>query len=243
MRRNLLLLAALVVAIGSAVPSFSQSNHAAGFGVAYSPDCGCQPKRPSEISVTVQDAENDVEIGTPMHIQAVVEPTQGGPTPTGEVDFYFGTYNFASADLHNNEADVILDTRHVPPGVISIYAIYRGDSNYTGSTSNVATFTLIGQPNSQTSLAISPSSVHQGASVTMTADVQPREGGSSPTGQVLFFSGSMYLGSAYLNGTVASLTRSTASVPLGKYSVYAIYAGDNNYVASRSPLESITVTH
>jgi hypothetical protein len=70
-----------------------------------------------------------------------------------------------------------------------------------------------------------PSSI--GQPVTLTATIT-----EGTTGEVLFYSGTEYIGFGNINGTTASFT--TSSLPGGVSSIYSYYPGDQNYSAATS---------
>jgi hypothetical protein len=89
---------------------------------------------------------------------------------------------------------------------------------------------------SSTSLAVNPSTVNVGQSVTLSASVS----GASPAGSVQFVDGASNLGTAVAlsNGT-AVLT--TTALAVGSHSLTAVYSGDSNNAGSTSPVATVTV--
>jgi len=106
-----------------------------------------------------------------------------------------------------------------------------------GTETGIATLTA---GNAALSLNASASEVNQGANLTLTATVT-NAGTPAPTGKVNFMVGSTVVGSATLVNAVANYTASTASVPLGTYTIVASYAGDANYGAVTSTSVTVTV--
>ena len=86
-----------------------------------------------------------------------------------------------------------------------------------------------------TTLVSSPNPSPFGQSVTFTATVSP----AAATGTVEFFDGSTSLGTATLNGGLASL--STSALSIGTHQVTASYSGDSSYSTSTSSLLTQTV--
>jgi hypothetical protein len=197
---------------------------------------------PSATSLAV--SPSSVDRGTTVMMHAVVEPTQGGSAPTGTVSFFVYAYCIGTVDVSNYSAVLNLDSWEFAPGKYPITAKYSGDKQYQPSSSPAETMNITGSTNSQTSLAVSPGSVESGSKVTLTADVQPTQGGPSATGTVLFFVDNWYMGSAKLKNTVAAISVSSNGMKTGKHTVWAWYLGcvDSNYLPSYSPTESFTVT-
>ena len=91
------------------------------------------------------------------------------------------------------------------------------------------------------SLTTSATTIVPGVPIELTATVT-NVGTPAPTGNVGFYSGATLLGTVALNSSgVAVFAPSTASVPLGTYSVTAKYAGDTNYGPAVSSAISIAV--
>ena len=120
----------------------------------------------------------------------------------------------------------------------SITAVYGGDENFSGSTSNARSqsvsldsTTTVGSTNLSTAVI--------GQTLTLSAMVSTSSpGGAAPTGTVTFkeASTSQVIGVGTLvvvNGQdVASINISNLS--LGGHSILAVYSGDTNYQASTS---------
>ena len=90
--------------------------------------------------------------------------------------------------------------------------------------------------NSAVSLSASATSITAGQSVTLTATVS----GDSPTGSVSFYAGGSSLGTTTLSGGIATLT-TTALGSVGSDSLTAVYAGDQNNLASISATLAETI--
>jgi hypothetical protein len=123
-----------------------------------------------------------------------------------------------------------LTTTALPVATNSITAAYVGDATYAGSTSN-AVAVQVGTATTSLRLASSPNPSTVGQAVAFTATLTGEYGGTA-TGTVTFSNGSTVLGSAPLNGDVASL--SDSSLAAATYNVVAAYAGDSNFQASSS---------
>ncbi len=94
-----------------------------------------------------------VEPGVAVVLTATVTPTAAlssgsTPNPTGTVLFYNGTAVIGSATLSavpNTDYSVAtLTIQTLPGGTDSITAVYQGDTNYGGSTSNLLTINIQG---------------------------------------------------------------------------------------------------
>src|ERR1700677_2105904 len=91
---------------------------------------------------------------------------------------------------------------------------------------------------STTTTLSAPGTAADAASVALTAPVASTSG--TPSGVVVFYSGSTPLGTGTLNNGVATLT--TTTLPVGTDSLTASYAATGNFGASTSAASSIKVT-
>jgi len=139
-------------------------------------------------------------------------------------------------------------------GVYNVYASYKGDPIYGGSSSSKTYTFTVAQAASTATLStpagVSPIGgvyyVKQGSSTVMTATVSSKQG--APTGTVNFMNGSTVLGTATLNasGTATFNTSSLAAGPnplnLGQvYNITAVYSGDLNFATTTSPASPIEI--
>jgi Bacterial Ig-like domain (group 3) len=95
-------------------------------------------------------------------------------------------------------------------------------------------------PDSSTALSASPTTASVGQSVTLTATVTSANG--QPTGSVSFSADGVNLGSAPLNGGVASITASSNGIPPGTYPIFATYSGSASYKESSSSPQTVTLS-
>jgi hypothetical protein len=173
-------------------------------------------------SVVLSSDTNPSVFGEPVALTATLS-SNGGKVPDGEtVNFMNGTTSLGSEASSGGAA--ILSTTELPVGTDSITAVYGGDTNLAGSTSN-AVSQVVGKASTTTALTTTGA----GSSLSFTATVSGQFGGV-PTGTVAFSSGSTSLGNVPLTSGAASLTTLTAQ--LG--TVTAVYSGDSNFTGSTS---------
>ncbi len=105
--------------------------------------------------------------------------TAASGTPTGTVAFMNGTTNLGSAAL-NSSGVATFPTAALPVGADSVTAVYSGDTNFAGSTSNAVVVTVSAVTPSFT-IGASPASatVTAGSSTTTTIAVTPSGGFNS----------------------------------------------------------------
>src|SRR6202020_2374818 len=104
------------------------------------------------------------------------------------VGFYNGATLLGTANVVNGVAALSVST--LPLGASTLLAQYSGDTNTLAGTSAVLTETVTANPTATTAaLTASPNSAARGATVTLRAQVT----GSSPSGLVTFFKGTVAL--------------------------------------------------
>lgn len=164
----------------------------------------------------------------------------GGNAPTGVISFLANSVVIGAAPIGAG-GTATLTTSLLPAGQDQIVAAYNGDNNNALSTSDPATETVMAPlVESVTNLTASSTSVQSPAAVTLTADVESVSNTTAPTGTVTFSTGSTTLGTAAVNGDMASL--SVSNLPAGTDAVTATYSGDNYTATSVSNSVSVTET-
>jgi Phosphoesterase family/Bacterial Ig-like domain (group 3) len=184
-------------------------------------------------TTTLSSSRNPSRYGQAVTFMAAVTSSLVAP-PDGEtVTFKKDTTVLGMRALSGGSAS--FTTSALPPGTNSITALYSGDSNFGGSTSNVVS-QVVSQATTTTALASSLNPSSTGRSVTFTAAVTP----SAATGTVKIYKGAALLATKTLSSGVASY--STAALPLGSNSITAVYGGDSSYSGSASaPLIQIVL--
>ena len=185
---------------------------------------------------TLAASATSVPYGTAFSFKAAASGSSG--TPTGTVTFFNGATPLGMATL--NSSGVATYSTMMPVGLYGITASYVGDNNYAAATSNSVSVG-VNKATPAVTLTLSASSVKLDTHVTMTATV--KRTGVTPTGTVTFFDGTTPDSTVTLNSSgVATLTAYTAGVlGVGKHSLSASYAGDTNYTAADSNVDSLTV--
>jgi hypothetical protein len=180
--------------------------------------------------------------GTPVTLTADVQPTNGGPSPTGTVSFYADGWLLGCVPLKGTTASITISTYNVTPGTFTLTAVYSGDKNYKSSTSNISTVVVSCDSNSTSDMSASPSSLLPGGIETLATDVSPNQGGPIPTGIVKFYEiYGTYLGEAPLIDGVATLNINTTGIAPGTYQVYSVYQGSSIYEQSTSETDTVVV--
>jgi large repetitive protein len=123
-------------------------------------------------------------------------------------------------------------TSTLPAGTNYIKAVYGGDLNFGGSTSNTVS-QVVNKATTTTTLASSQNPSNFGQSVTFTASVAPQFSGTVK-GSVTFYDGTTILKTASLSGGVAKFTTST--LVSGAHSITATYNGSTSFTGSSASL-------
>ncbi len=134
---------------------------------------------PTSTNTTLSASPSSVSAGASVMLSATVTPTSGSGTPTGTVSFSSGGTTLAMISLSNGAASY--STTSLPVGSDAISAVYSGDSNFSGSTSNAITVT-VQAPVPSFTIGASPASgtVTAGSTAQTTITVTPVNGFNSP---------------------------------------------------------------
>lgn len=132
-------------------------------------------KAPTTTSLTA--SSQSLNLNGSVTFTATVTSTAAG-TPTGSLQFMSGTTVLGTAALSGNSLSYT--TASLPAGTDNITAVYSGDSNYSGSTSNAVSVVVTGPGYS---LAANPASltVNPGGTATSTITLTPVGGYNGTT--------------------------------------------------------------
>ncbi len=242
---------------GSGPPTLTTSTLAIGshtLTAVYEGDTNLADSTSAGVSLTVEPGETATGLtvsttSTPalfgqavMLLASVSASIPGLGTPTGQVLFEDAGTVLDRVTLDSN-GQAAWPTSKLPVGPRLFTAVYVGDTNFSGSTSDGTGLTVGKDPavTTATSSTAANTSVF-GQPVTLTATVAASAPGSgTPTGSVMFLEGSTVLGTVTLdNNGVATLPVSTLAV--GDHTITVVYLGDGNFSAGTPPTLTQTVT-
>jgi sugar lactone lactonase YvrE len=169
--------------------------------------------------VTIASSPNPSTFGAAVTLSATVP---GGAT--GTVNFLDGTTTLGTGTIVAGTASIPTST--LAAGTHSITAIYSGDTNYYGASSN-ALPQLVNKTTPVVTMASSLNPAILGNAVTLMVTVP-----AGATGAVNFVDGTTLLGTGTISAGTASFTTSTLTV--GTHSMTAVYSGDTNYNGASS---------
>jgi polygalacturonase len=159
------------------------------------------------------------------------------PYPTGSVTLTDEAGRTSAATLSGTGDTTFIPITNAPSGTHTYTASYSGNSQYAAITSfGSYTVTVSGAslPGTSTALAGVPSATIYGVGFTAMASVS----GSNPTGSVSFLVNGGVYASAPLFGGSASYA---FNLPLGSYSLSAVYNGDSSNAGSSSSTNPVAV--
>jgi hypothetical protein len=192
-----------------------------------------------------------ITAGTPETFTATIAAASSSSattnTFTGTVTFFDGTSEIGTATVSGSTATLSNITLSAS-ATHSITAVYGGDGNWVGSTSNIVALKAGLIPVTVT-LTASPTTAGPGQVVTLLATVAPSTAPAAgaeqnPTGNIVFYNGTAILGTVPLSA--AANNTSTAqllftTLPAGQDTLTAVYLGDLYYGAATSNAVTIAV--
>jgi hypothetical protein len=185
-------------------------------------------------TTTASSSLDPSTVGEAVTYTATVSPTAA----TGTVEFkQAGVTISACAAQAVNSGTATCTVTNLAVGWHGITAVYSADSNYAASWSSGLTQTVNKQTTTTTvSSSLDPSTV--GQAVTYTATVGP----TAATGTVEFKQAGVTISACAAQAVNSGTATCTAAdLAAGGHGITAIYSGDNDYAASRSPALTQTV--
>ena len=170
-------------------------------------------------------------MGIQFNIAATVAaPAGSSGVPTGSVQLLDGNTPLGTLNLTNGQA--LFPVTFTTIGTHSLTAIYAGDANFGGVTSQPFS-EVVKNPTRFWKTTSTPTPGIAGSPITITAYIVE----TAATGTVDFVDGingpNIPLGSAPLINGTASIT--TSVLTAGTHEIYATYSGDANYISAASP--------
>ncbi|HTZ75341.1 MAG TPA: Ig-like domain repeat protein [Candidatus Aquilonibacter sp.] len=178
--------------------------------------------------------------GQSVTFTATVTPAPEGDT-YGTVSFYNGETLLGSGNV-NASGVATLATTALPVGTLTLYADYNGNGEgFDGSNSTGLNF-VVSQATTTTAItSVTPSTLVEGQSATLTATVSPIPDTNPSRGTVSFFNGATQIGSAVAVNSSGVATLDTSSLAAGPLALTAVYSGNTDYAGSPSSVDSLVV--
>jgi probable HAF family extracellular repeat protein len=194
----------------------------------------------SQVATTTSltSATNPSQAEQAVTFTAAVGTGAGNGTPAGTVTLMEGSTQLDTEYLVAGHATFSIST--LSAGTHDISAVYNGDPNHDGSTSNTVS-QQVGALASATTLNSDANPAVAGQQIDLSAQVAAASDSNNTLngGTVEFKDGTTSLGTAPVQYGTASL--SIPSLGVGSYSLTAIYSGNNLYGSSTSPALSQAV--
>jgi hypothetical protein len=184
----------------------------------------------TKTTTTLTSSPNPSTYGQAVVFTATVSSALGAPPDGESVSFMEGQTLLGTGTLSGGSASFMTSALKV--GTNSITAVYAGDSNFAGSTSNVVKQVVV-KATTTTTLTSSLNPSQLGQSVTFTAAVTPQFSGTV-TGKVAFYDGKTKLKVVALSGGVAEFA--TSKLTAGTHTIKATYNGNTDFDHSSASL-------
>jgi hypothetical protein len=182
-------------------------------------------------TTTLTSTPNPSAYGQAVTFTAIVTPSTGPLPPDGElVSFMQATTVLGTGMLRNGSTT--FTTATLVAAENPVRAVYGGDSNLIGSTSNVVR-QFVNKATTTTTLVSSQNPSSVGQSVTFTANVKPPYGGTVK-GTVTFYADTTKLAIKSLSGGPVTIT--TSKLAAGSHTISATYGGNANFTGSSASL-------
>jgi autotransporter-associated beta strand protein len=202
------------------------------------------------VSLSVTSAPSTSVYGQPVTLAAAINPNSTTPTspitvsPSGTVTFLLGTTVLGTATVGSagggTTGFATLTVTSLPVTAAgafdTITASYSGDTTFIGVSGTVNQ--TVHKDSTTTSISSTATTIRAGQTVILTSAVTPMSPGQGvPTGTVTFYRGGTVLAKVTLVNGIATLQTKLSAV--GTESIYAVYSGDANDIASTSKILSI----
>src|SRR5208337_4884777 len=194
---------------------------------------------------TLTSSQNPSAFGRAVTFTATVGVNSpGAGTPTGTVTFEDGGVALPNGTVNlttvAGQQEATYTTSALSVATHSITAVYNGDTNDAGSTSNTVS-QVVNQDSTATTLTSPQNPSAFGQSVTFTATVSVNSpGAGTPTGTVTFEDGGVALPNGTVNLTTVGgqqeATYTTSALSVATHSITAVYKGDTNDAGSTGTL-------
>jgi hypothetical protein len=226
-----------VVATSEGLYGTTVDGGVSGDGSVFSISLGLGGTTPSTTNLSLSPSTIYVGLAGPVIMTATVAPGSGSATPTGLVDFFFGSNELGLATLSNGMATYSYNPSSLAVDTYQFTAVYSGDGTFATSTSAAETLTVTSSPPAATPSFSPPSGTYNAAQTVTIADTTPgatiyfTTDGTTPT-----------TGSEVYNGPITVNSTETIKAIAGAsgYSDSAVMSA--TYTISLSPDYRLSVT-
>jgi sugar lactone lactonase YvrE len=184
-------------------------------------------------TATLTSSVNPVVVNGNTTLTATIHASTG--TPTGLVTFKSNGVAIGTGTLSGGVATLV--TSFPLPGTYTLVAVYAGDPNNQGATTNTVIETVLNVVTVSLTSSVNP--VFLDNPTVLTATLTTLAAGAQPNGTVTFFDGATPIGSGTSVNGVVSITASF--VYAGTHNLTAVFAGDAADAPATSPMFAETV--
>ena len=189
---------------------------------------------PATTTALVAVSSDPAYVNHPVTITAAISPQFTGQ-PTGDVSFFGqGRRLLGTAPIVAGQA--VLTTTFGSSQNVTVTAVYAGDGNFTGSTSNPVSFRVRQAQTTMTlTTSLTPSFVGQAVTftVTLTSAIGP-----PPDGAAITLNGAAPT-AQHLSLTNGVATYTTSTLTAGGHGIWASYAGDRTFTGASKSLSQV----
>ena len=189
---------------------------------------------------TTTEVDSSVDpslVGQPIELTAnVVGDGTTSDQLNGTVQFWDGGTYLGDGDLNSSGQVTFVTPSTLVAGIHIITAVYQGNDNFQGSSSQATVTIVQDEANVQVTASANPAVV--GQPVTFTATLP-----TNATGSVTFYDGTteLYPVTVPVSEGIATLTLSSG-LSQGSHAITAVYHGDANYASCTSaPLQVLAI--
>ncbi len=216
----------------------------ASFAASTSPTF-TQTVNQASTSTALASSLNPSVTGEPVTLTASVSViAPGSGTRTGTVMFEDGGVTIAgcAANAVSAAGIAVCAAAFATTGAHPLTALYSGDANFSGSTSPTLTET-VNQGGTATLVTSSANPSVSGQVVLYTSTIAalaPASG--TPSGTATFMDGIITIGGCIAQPLIGGVATCSIAYPgVGSHAITAVYSGDLNFTASKSPSLTQTV--
>ncbi len=211
---------------------------------------------PTTVTASTSSCETPIQYGLPCQINALINTTSVGVSPSGSVTFFVNGAQQGSpvpafnSSLPNRSGNTPYawaqgsdDLQFLTIGTDTFSAEYSGDTNYQAAASAPVSITVTKDNGGVSVFTGPPIQLGQQAALQAQAFGAPPPA-AVPTGTITFYDGGNAIGGSVtysVNNTSLFASLSYTPTTGGNHTITASYSGDSDYASSTSSPATLTV--
>ncbi len=183
-------------------------------------------------------------VASPVSLTATVTDANGGPAPSGTVDFTInGTGVPGCGNVTVTSGSAACSAGTLPGGTYTFGTSYSGDTNFLTGSDSISNY-QVAQAAPGVSLSATPSSGATVADpVSLSVTVVRVAGGPAPTGDVTFLvNGTAPAGCSNVSLSAGTASCAVGTLPADTYTFEASYTGDASYLIGSDSIADYVVS-